>query len=72
MVLFTKLMLVVIQVLPPKTTFPSRLTIAKVPTNQTQVGAPFFSFLGSPGFAGTGSCGFNSLIGFFFRYLGTV
>jgi hypothetical protein len=65
-------MLVVIQVFPPNTTLPIRLTIAKVPTNQTQVGAPFFFFLGSPGFGGTGSCGFNSLIGFFFRYLRTV
>jgi hypothetical protein len=40
MVLFTKFTPEVIQVLPPKITFPSKDTITKVPTNQTQVGSP--------------------------------
>jgi len=77
MVLFTKFTLDVIQVLPPKTTFPSKETIAKVPTNKTQVGRPlpfFFLPAGSVGFgsAGIGSGGFCSLIVFFSRALGTV
>jgi hypothetical protein len=49
---------VVIQVLPPKTTLPSKLTIAKVPTNQTQVGRPLDFFFGS--------CGGCSVIGYLF------
>jgi hypothetical protein len=48
-VLFMKFIPVVIQVLPPNTTLPSKLTIAKVPTNQTQVGRPLDFFFGSCG-----------------------
>ena len=44
-----KFMPVVIQVLPPNTTLPSKLTIAKVPTNQAQVGRPLDFFFGSCG-----------------------
>jgi hypothetical protein len=44
-----KFMPVVIQVLPPNTVLPSKLTIAKVPTNHTQVGSPLDFFFGSCG-----------------------
>jgi hypothetical protein len=63
-VVVRKFVLAVIQVLPPKTTFPTRLTTAKVPMNQIQVGAPLDFFLGSSGF--------SSLIVFFPKFLGSV
>jgi len=57
-VLLITFMLAVIQVFPPNTTLPSKLTITKVPTNQTQVGRPLEFFFGS--------CGGCSVIGYLF------